>query len=107
METQASVLFPQAESSLMYYYTGAEKLCQSGWIDTDTGKCSEGRRSLNRGKPCNSVFDCPTNTPGQYALCRCGLSKSASKYCDIEGGDDEWIKARNAVFFIINLYLLV
>ncbi len=59
--------------------------------------CSGGATSSNKGKACASSTDCPTSISGQYTACRCGLNNNGQKYCDAEGGDQEWVAARDAV----------
>jgi hypothetical protein len=44
-----------------------------------------------------SKFDCPTTDPSQWAKCKCGHTSKGTKYCDIEGGDDEWLEAYSLV----------
>ena len=35
--------------------------------------------------------DCPTTDPSVFAPCKCGHTAKGTKYCDILGGDDEWV----------------
>ena len=72
--------------------TGMEKLCKSGWVNPETGRCSKGIMSLNKGKFCNSDLDCPTTDSSKYAKCKCAVSAEGKSFCDIEGGDDEWLQ---------------
>ena len=44
-----------------------------------------------------SDLDCPTTDPAQFAKCKCGHTAKGTKYCDIEGGDDEWLEAYSLV----------
>ena len=46
-----------------------------------------------------SDLDCPTTDPAQFAKCKCGHTAKGTKYCDIEGGDDEWLEAYSLVRF--------
>ena len=70
-----------------------EKLCRTGWVSQATGRCTKGVLSQQKGKFCNSDQDCPTTDSTVFAECKCGFSKEGKKYCNIEGGDDEWVKA--------------
>ena len=76
---------------------GAEKLCRGSWVEAVDGRCSDGMQSKNKGLPCKSNTDCPTSRTGVYATCRCGFNTNGTKYCDAEGGDEEWLTARTAV----------
>ena len=49
--------------------------------------------NLIKGKICTSDFDCPSTDPLRFAACKCGHNDKGNKYCDIEGGDDEWAEA--------------
>ena len=49
-----------------------------------------------------SDLDCPTTDPAQFAKCKCGHTAKGTKYCDIEGGDDEWLEA----YSLVRLYSL-
>jgi hypothetical protein len=44
-----------------------------------------------------SNLDCPTTDPAIFAKCVCGHTSKGTKYCDIEGGDDEWTEAYDLV----------
>ena len=46
---------------------------------------------------CNSDLDCPTSDSQIYGKCKCGHNAKGLKYCDVEGGDDEWIDAFSKV----------
>jgi hypothetical protein len=46
-----------------------------------------------------SDLDCPTTDPAQFAKCKCGHTAKGTKYCDIEGGDDEWVEAYTLVTY--------
>ncbi len=48
-----------------------------------------------------SKFDCPTTDPSQWAECKCGHTSKGTKYCDIEGGDDEWVEAYTLVRLLL------
>ena len=48
-----------------------------------------------------SDLDCPTTDPAQFAKCKCGHTAKGTKYCDIEGGDDEWLEAYSLVRFTL------
>ena len=54
-------------------------------------------QSKNKGQVCKTDNDCPSSRTGQYSNCRCGFNFNGSKYCDTEGGDNEWVLARTAV----------
>ena len=83
------------------YTIGAEKMCKDLWIDRELGICHKGMKSLNKGKECTTDQDCPTNVPSRYAKCRGGFTKDSGKmYCDIEGEDEEWVAAKNAVIIM-------
>lgn len=63
-----------------------------------------------KGKACSSDKDCPTTDPLIYAKCKCGHNAKGLKYCDVEGGDEEWKTAFDKVsnsskfyFFLIKL----
>jgi len=75
---------------------GAEKVCRSGWVDQLDGRCSDGVQSKNKGQVCLTDNDCPTSRTGVYASCKCGYNVNGTKYCDVEGGDEEWMQAREA-----------
>lgn len=49
--------------------------------------------NLIKGKICTSDFDCPSTDPLRFTACKCGHNDKGNKYCDIEGGDDEWAEA--------------
>jgi hypothetical protein len=51
---------------------------------------------------CTSDLDCPTTDADIYASCKCGHNAKGLKYCDIAGGDTEWVNAFTAV---IHIYL--
>jgi hypothetical protein len=44
-----------------------------------------------------SNLDCPTTDPAIFAKCKCGHTSKGTKYCDVEGGDDEWVEAQTLV----------
>jgi len=71
-------------------------LCQSQHYNLETGVCSSGAISLNKGKDCVVDADCPTDVTGEFASCACGWSTGGNKYWDILAGDDEWESARTA-----------
>ena len=75
---------------------GAEKLCRTGWVEFSDGRCGEGVQSKNKGLECQANSDCPTSRTGINTTCRCGFNANGTKYCDVEGGDDEWVAARSA-----------
>ena len=57
-----------------------------------------------------SNLDCPTTDPAIFANCKCGHTSKGTKYCDVEGGDDEWTEAYSFVSDFLsfyNLYLFV
>lgn len=80
------------------YEIGLEKLCDSGWIDQELGICHKGLKSEKKGKECDDSTECETNLKDRNARCKPALfAKDTKKYCDIEGNDDEWVAAQNAV----------
>lgn len=85
------------------YKIGLEKMCRSGWINKKLGICHKGFKSTKKGVACNEDEECATNLHSHYAVCRAPLipgpsSQQAKKgFCDIEGNDDEWVAAQNAV----------
>ena len=93
----------EIDSNIFVYQSDFEKVCRSGFLNVTSGRCSSGLKSknkvsnidlfknyLNQGKICTSDLDCPTTDPQKYASCKCGHNAKGTKYCDIEGGDDEW-----------------
>ncbi len=54
-----------------------------------------------------SDLDCPTTDPSKYAKCRCGHTSKGTKYCDIEGGDEEWTEAYDLVKISTNLNFII
>ena len=51
---------------------------------------------MEKGEFCTTDADCPTTDKQVFAACKCGFSDTGSKFCDIEGGDDEWVAATEA-----------
>jgi hypothetical protein len=45
-----------------------------------------------------SDLDCPTTDPAIFAKCKCGHTSKGTKYCDVEGGDDEWTESYALVY---------
>jgi hypothetical protein len=75
-----------------------EKFCKTGWLDQNLGVCHKGLKSLKKGEECTEDEECRTNINGRTAKCRKPLlSASEKRYCDIEGNDDEWVRAQEAV----------
>ena len=68
-----------------------EKMCRDGKYNITSGRCSKLVKSKNKGKACKTKLDCPTTDPDAYAECKCGYGEKGQKYCDIEGGDEEWV----------------
>ena len=66
-------------------------------MNQTSGRCVTGLKSKNKGGVCMSNLDCPTTDPSTFANCKCGHTAKGTKYCDIEGGDDEWIEANTLV----------
>lgn len=60
--------------------------------------------SYLQGGVCMSDLDCPTTDPAIFAKCKCGHTAKGTKYCDIEGGDDEWTESYDLVRIAIQLY---
>ena len=48
-----------------------------------------------------SDLDCPTTDPALFAKCKCGHTSKGTKYCDIEGGDEEWTEAYSLVSLLM------
>jgi hypothetical protein len=84
-------------ASTYAYQKDFEKVCRSGYVNSTTGRCSTGLQSKNKGMVCTSDLDCPTTDSSIYAECKCGHNAKGLRYCDIEGGDQEWIDAFTAV----------
>lgn len=81
------------DSNIYVYQMDFEKTCRSGYLNTTTGRCSNGLKSKNKGKICTSNLDCATTDPTKFAKCKCGHNAKGTKYCDLEGGDEEWTDA--------------
>ena len=82
-----------SDSGLFVYQNDFEKVCRSGYLNQTSGRCASGLLSTNKRKVCTSDLDCPTSDPAKNAKCKCGHNAKGTKYCDIEGGDDEWADA--------------
>lgn len=82
--------------SLIEHADDSALLWSSQYYDTNTGICSNGLKSVNKGKECSSNNDCPSSQPGIYATCGCGWSKTGKKFWDLLAGDEEWENARIA-----------
>ena len=80
------------------------KACRTYWIRPLNGTCGRTLTSTRKGLACLSDADCPTSDTATQASCKCGFSTKGLKYCDIEGGDTEWLAAAAAV--LIYLYSL-
>ena len=48
-----------------------------------------------------SDLDCITTDPALFAKCKCGHTQKGTSYCDIEGGDDEWLDSYALVFLLV------
>lgn len=94
----------EIDSNIFVYQDDFEKVCRSGFLNVTSGRCASGLKSKNKvnislfivfkkGKICTSDKDCPTTDPQKYASCKCGHNAKGTRYCDIEGGDDEWTDA--------------
>jgi len=71
-------------------------ICKSGFVDSK-GRCAiPKRKAANKGKYCNSDYDCSTNT-GEPGNCVSSFINN-KKYCGPLEGDDEWQDALRAVF---------
>lgn len=81
------------DTGLFVYQQDFEKVCRSGYLNQTSGRCVTGLKSKNKGGVCMSDLDCPTTDPAIFAKCKCGHTSKGTKYCDIEGGDDEWTEA--------------
>jgi hypothetical protein len=68
-------------------------MCRDGRYNETSGRCAKLVKSKNKGRACKSDKDCPTTDPDAFAKCRCGFSTKGTKYCDIEGADDEWVNS--------------
>lgn len=93
------------DSNLFVYQNDFEKVCRSGYLNVTSGRCTTGLKSKNKGKVCTTDLDCPTTDPLKYAKCKCGHNAKGTKYCDIEGGDEEWTSAFENVSYSIILTL--
>lgn len=94
----------ESYSNMGKYAIGLEKLCESGWIDKKLGICHEGFRSTSKGRPCDDSTVCETNLEGRTAECRQALlAGNENRYCDIEGNDNEWVVAKNAVILFVKV----
>lgn len=90
------------DSGLFVYQQDFEKVCRSGYLNQTSGRCVTGLKSKNKGGVCMSDLDCPTTDPAIFAKCKCGHTSKGTKYCDVEGGDDEWTEA----YDFVSLYFL-
>lgn len=84
------------------YQNDIDKVCRSYWAKPENGTCGKALTSKNAGKSCLSDADCPTSDSNTYASCKCGISTKGLKYCDIEGGDTDWLAAYEAVRITLN-----
>jgi len=64
-------------------------MCRSQYSDP-FGNCSDGARSLNKGKVCSDDSNCTSTDPNIKAACNCGWNVDGNSYCDLLPGDDEW-----------------
>ena len=87
----------ESDSGVYVYQQDYEKVCRSTYVNKTSGRCVEGLKSKNKGGVCMSNLDCPTTDPAIFAKCVCGHTSKGTKYCDIEGGDDEWTEANDLV----------
>ena len=55
-----------------------------------------------KGSECLKNTDCPTQRD-TFAKCSCSYDSKGTKYCDLEGGDDQWVTARSKVKFMNSL----
>ena len=110
MEIGSTVFYKNADGKIAYV-EGGEKACRSAWVDKEEGRCSDGVQSRRKGERCNplSVQEemdarekgreieemlCNTSRSELEAACLTGYNGTA--LCDIDGGDDEWLEAREA-----------
>lgn len=91
------------DTGLFVYQQDFEKVCRSGYLNQTSGRCVNGLKSKNKGGVCMSDLDCPTTDPALFAKCKCGHTSKGTKYCDIEGGDDEWTEA----YALVNITLII
>ena len=91
------------DTGLFVYQQDFEKVCRSGYLNQTSGRCVTGLKSKNKGGVCMSDLDCPTTDPALFAKCKCGHTSKGTKYCDVEGGDDEWTDAY-ALVSILSLF---
>lgn len=91
------------DTGLFVYQQDFEKVCRSGYLNQTSGRCVNGLKSKNKGGVCMSDLDCPTTDPALFAKCKCGHTSKGTKYCDIEGGDDEWTEA----YALVNMNLII
>ena len=82
---------------LLAYQGDIDKVCRTYWAKPLNGTCGKTYTSSRAGRACLSDADCPTSDTNTYARCKCGFSTKGLKYCDIEGGDDQWLAAAEAV----------
>jgi hypothetical protein len=86
------------DTGLFVYQQDFEKVCRSGYLNQTSGRCVAGLKSKNKGGVCMSDLDCPTTDPAIFAKCKCGHTSKGTKYCDVEGGDDEWTESYDLVY---------
>lgn len=79
-------------------------LCETMVFDKETGKCSNGKKSKNKGKKCDADEECLLEGKDIVieGLCKCGWNNLGHKYCDILDGDDAWVTSRQKVIQIYN-----
>eukprot|EP00347_Sterkiella_histriomuscorum_P015610 403356376 len=77
-------------------YRDLDKVCRTYWAKPLNGTCGKAITSSRAGKPCLSDADCTTSDTNSLAKCKCGFSTKGLKYCDIEGGDQQWLDAADA-----------
>jgi hypothetical protein len=84
---------------LIYVMKDREMLCISGYSDIK-GICRNNDElpvSLRKGKRCLTDSQCPTTVSNVFGKCSCGFNRYKSLVCGLVAGDDEWVKAREAV----------
>lgn len=97
-----STVFYKNDDDKIVYVEGGEKACRSAWVDKQEGRCSDGVQSKRKGEICGKDIEieesrtCPTSRTDYNAACLPAFESTASTRCDIDGGDDEWVEAREA-----------
>ena len=98
LEVGSTVFYKNSDAKIAYV-EGGEKTCRSAWVDREEGRCSDGVQSTNKSVDCGSgkaAETCSTSRNGVNAACLQSFSNNAKYRCDIDGGDDEWVEARDA-----------